>query len=319
MKRSIEEDVMLLNDAFDYFLDEKEAMNLSEATLRSYEDSFIKFCNFYGYDDEATTDAITQQDIFKWINTMKHDGLAISSINHYLRDIRAFFYWCMDSDRQYIQQFKISTLSKQEEPPKLFTDGELELLLDKPRVKDGFSEWRSWAIVNWVLGAGSRASTICNVKICDVDFKKKEIVYAHTKNKKSQTVPLSSSLATVLKEYIRMWHGKSTPEQYLFCNIGLEQLTTNALRQAFTKYCADRGVSRHNIHGLRHNFAKGWIKNNGDMFKLQQILGHATLEMTRRYVRLFSEDIKEDYDKFNPLDVIKRKQKRTHNVRRYEY
>ncbi len=54
------------------------------------------------------------------------------------------------------------------------------------------------------------------------------------------------------------------------------------------------------------------------MFTLQKILGHSTLAMTRRYVKLFSEDIKEDYDKFSPLDTNRRNAKRTQTIKKNE-
>lgn len=319
VKRNEEEMLVLLDDAFENFIDEKDALNKSPATLKSYEESYIRFCNFFGLDEDTKAEEINQQMLYKFSNTLKHDGLSVSSINHYLRDLRAFFYWCMDADRQYIQSFKVVLLAKQEEPPKLFTEAELELLLEKPRNSDkSFTTWRTWAIVNWVLGTGNRASTICNVKIGDIDFKRKEIELSHTKNKKAQIIPLSPSLHTVLKEYIKNFRYNAREDDYLFSNIGDEKLTTNALRQSFTKYCNDRDVEHTSIHGLRHNFAKGWIMNNGNEFKLQKILGHSTLEMTRRYVRLFGEDLKEDFEKFNVLDNMKRKQRRTHFVRRNE-
>jgi integrase/recombinase XerD len=223
----------------------------------------------------------------------------------------------MDPARGYIAPaFKIEMIKGQEEPLKLFTDEELELLLEKPRAKDSFTDWRTWAIVNWVIGTGNRAATICQVQIGDIDFKYKEITLQHTKNKKAQTIPLSPALETVIKEYIRIWRKESSAEDYLFPSVADEKLTTNALAHSFGRYCNDRGVERTNIHGLRHNFAKGWVRNNGNMFALQQILGHSSLDMTRRYVKLFGEDIKEDFEKFNPLDNIKRAGKRTHNVKR---
>ena len=152
------------------------------------------------------------------------------------------------------------------------------------------------------------------LKVEDVDFKAKDISLRHTKNKKAQTIPLSSSLETVLRGYIKSFRSESKPDSWLFCNVGDEQMTTNALRLSFGRYCESRGVSKTSIHGLRHNFAKLWIRNNGNQFTLQKILGHSTLEMTRHYVKLFSEDVKEDYDRYSPLDTIKRNAKRTHKV-----
>lgn len=317
IKRSSGADDIILLDAFEDFIIEKEAHNLSDATIKNYRQSFDFFVKFAGYTDKTTTEEVNQQAIFQWINTLKLNGTKPSSINHYLRDVRAFLYWCMDSDRKYIDPpFKVKQIEGQEEQIKLFSDEELEALLEKPRKKDGFGEWRTWAICNWVLGTGNRAATICDVKIEDVNFSKKEIALRHTKNKKAQIIPLSSSLETVIKEYIRIWRKEAPLDGWLFPNVGEEKLSTNALRLSFGRYCENRGVEKSNIHGLRHNFAKGWVRNNGNMFSLQKILGHSTLDMTRRYVKMFSEDIKEDYDSFSPLDTIKRGYKRTKSVKR---
>lgn len=317
IKKSTGYDLIPVSQAFEEFLQEKEAKNLSEATLRNYKQSYNLFMEFNELDEDTTTDGLAQSMIYKWINSQKLDGVKPTSINHYLRDLRTFFYWCMDADRRYINPpFKIQMIEAQEEQLKLFTDEELELLLEKPRKNDTFVDWRMWCIVNWVLGTGNRAATICDVKISDINFAHKEITLAHTKNKKAQTIPLSSSLETVVKEYIRMWRKDAPVGAYLFCNIGEDKLTTNALRHSFSRYCDSRGVEKTNIHGLRHNFAKGWVRNNGNMFALQKILGHSSLDMTRKYVKMFSEDIKEDFDKFSPLDSIKRSTKRTQNVKR---
>ena len=317
IKMSAGADLVYITQAFEEYMMEKAARNLSPATMKNYEDTFRLFMEFNEFVRESTTDEISQQHIFKWINTLKLDGVKPSSINHYLRDVRAFLYWCMNEDREYITPaFKIRMVEGQEEQLKLFTDEEIELLLEKPRKSDSYADWRTWAIVNWVLATGNRAATICDVKIGDINFSKKEIMLGHTKNKKAQILPLSSSLEVVIKEFIRVWRRDANLNEYLFCNVGEEQLTTNGLKQSFRKYCKDRGVQKTNIHGLRHNFAKGWVRSNGNMFALQKILGHSSLDMTRKYVKMFSEDIKEDFDKFNPLDNIKRSSKRTQTVKR---
>ena len=47
-----------------------------------------------------------------------------------------------------------------------------------------------------------------------------------------------------------------------------------------------------------------YIKNGGDSFSLQEILGHTTLEMTRRYVSLASRDVAEQHKKFSPMEAL---------------
>lgn len=320
IQKAIIEESITLGVALEEFVIEKEAHNLSPKTIKNYLQSVNYFIQFHDFNNDTPLDEINPSHFFKWINTMKLEGVKPTSINHYLRDCRSFFYWCMDADRKYMEAFKIKQIEGQEEQLKMFPDEELLLLLEKPeRSNNKFTDWRTWVICNWVLATGNRAATIVDVKISDIDFKRKEISLAHTKNKKAQIIPLSSSLETVLKEYIKMWRRGAEADGYLFPNVGEEKLTTNALQNSFSKYCKARGCSHTNIHGLRHNFAKLWIKNNGDMFKLQKILGHSTLDMTRKYVKLFSEDIKEDFDKFSPLDSIKRKQKRTQAVKRSNY
>ena len=107
-------------------------------------------------------------------------------------------------------------------------------------------------------------------------------------------------------------------DAWLFPNIGGEQLTGSGLRCAFKRYCLSRGVKQHNVHGLRHTFSLYYIRNNGNQFKLQKILGHSTMEMTRRYVNLAAADITSDYDRFSPLANAKRKTCRARAIHRAE-
>ena len=57
-------------------------------------------------------------------------------------------------------------------------------------------------------------------------------------------------------------------------------------------------------HTLRHTFAVMYIRNGGDSFSLQEMLGHSTLEMTRRYVHLASRDVAEQHKKFSPMEFL---------------
>lgn len=293
--------------AFDEFIEEKE-LTVVEKTIANYRQSFGYFVDFNDLGADTTLEEIKSPMFYGWIRTMQLEGISVGSINHYLRDVSAFFNWCYEVKGYLDEKITIEKVKGQEEPPKAFSKEDIDALRVKPNRGDSFRTWRTWAIINWVYGTGNRARTVCEVKISDVDFKGETITLRHTKNKKAQNIPLSPSLATVLKEYMR--NAEITGE-WLFPNIADEQLTTSALRQSFQKYCSDRGVEQTNIHGLRHSFAINWIANGGNQYILQNILGHSTVAMTSRYVRLSVEETKKNFEQFNPLDVDNKRMRRT--------
>lgn len=322
MKRAIQKnttaDTIGLLEAFEEFIEEKEAQNKSAKTIHNYRQTFEAFCKYNGYDRDTSINCITRKGFLEWVNDMAEDKRPVT-VNHYLRDVRVFLYWCMDDDHRYIEKsFKVKEMRMQEEKPKSFSDEDMERLMEKPNLKADFPEWRTYAIVCWMMDNGSRTETVCNARMKDVDFKRKMITYAHTKNRKAQIVGMSDALSTVLKEYIRIWRHDAEAEDWLFPNIGGGQLTGSGLRCAFKSYCLNRGVKQHNVHGLRHTFSLYYIRNNGNQFKLQKILGHSTMEMTRRYVNLASDDITSDYDRFSPLANAKRKASRARVIHRAE-
>ncbi len=68
------------------------------------------------------------------------------------------------------------------------------------------------------------------------------------------------------------------------------------------RYNRSRGVTTTGVHRYRNTYATNYVKNKGDIFRLQHLLGHSKIETTRRYVTLDIEDLKMDYDKLNILD-----------------
>jgi integrase/recombinase XerD len=58
---------------------------------------------------------------------------------------------------------------------------------------------------------------------------------------------------------------------------------------------------------LRHTFARALLSNGGDVFSLQRILGHspASLDVTRRYVELLDEDLREVHRRASPTDLLR--------------
>ncbi len=288
---------------FDDFIEQAEA-RLSPKSVRIYRQSYDRLIQWHG--GELAIEELNEKLFYRFINDLKKEMIKPASINCYLRGWRTFVNWLYNNS--YIDKpIKVRMIEAQEEEFKCYTIEELQKLMVKPRPKDSYVEWRTWAIVNWCLSTGNRAATIRNVQMQDIDFKRREIRIRHTKNKKVQVpIPMGRELQYVLKEFIKKFRSNAAPTDYLFCDVGGEQLNESALTSSVSRYNRARGVKNTSIHSFRHTFARQWLLNTGDVFRLQKILGHSTLEMTRRYTNLLGEDLKEDFESYNPLDNLKK-------------
>ncbi len=319
-----------LDDAFDEFIAEKVYQNKAEKTIKNYKQTYRYFKEYHELDETFLAKEVDKEMVYDFVNEKAGEVSSEASVNHYLRDIRTFLYWCMDDTREYITPFKIKERKIQELQPKTIPAEEIVKLLEKPQHKGDadFVEWRSYAIIAWILATGNRARTVSEIRIGDIDFAAKEITLKQTKSKKALSIPFSSQNRATIKEYMRLYRNGAKATDYLFCNQGGEKLTYNAMRLAHTRYCEKRNVPDRSLdeeekkklsyyrslHALRHTFAKNFYKRNKDVFKLQEILGHSSIAITKRYVKLVIDDLKEDYDSYSMLDNIKQKGSRRRTI-----
>jgi len=106
-----------------------------------------------------------------------------------------------------------------------------------------------------------------------------------------------------LKEYLQIRKGKL--DDYLFCNQYGGQMQKDSITTMLYRYNHARGVRKTSIHLFRHTFAKNWILNKGDAFRLKAILGHSTMAMVNVYVGMWGKDLHKDFDDFNPLEKMR--------------
>lgn len=296
-----EENQITFDRLFDEFIVYQKSKNLRQHTIKHYENTVNS--SFYKYIDcKMEVKNITSKTIEGYINFLKSRGnIGDVTINTYLRDIRAILYYAMKEG--YLAEYKIKQIKADKEIIETYTDEELLVLLKKPDVKKcNFIEFRNWTISNILIGTGMRIQTLVNIKIKDIDLNNDLIYYSHTKNRKNQVVPISSTLKSVLIDYLK--YRKGEEEDYLITNIYGEQLKTNLLSQNMCKYHRSRGITKTGLHRYRHTFAKKWILNNGDIFRLQKILGHSSMDIVREYVEMFTEDLQRDFNTFNPLESL---------------
>ena len=293
-----------IREAYNLFISMSEGKNLAPATLRDYETKLAPFVDAFG---DVPTEEFSKTIANDYVRILKKRDIKDTSVQSYFRPLIVFGHFMMDNG--YSEPFKIVLPKAQEAVKASYSDAELKALLKKPDLKTcTFAELRTWALINFLVGTGCRIETALNVRIGDIDFNGGYIQFRKTKNKRAQLIPLSSTLAVCLKEYLRFRHGEG--DDYLICNSFGEQPTVSGMQTAVKRYNKRRGVEQSGLHKFRHGFARTWIVNGGDCLKLQKVLGHRSLSMTERYVSLFADDLKTDYDDYVFLgDQVRQRQR----------
>ena len=262
--------------AFTAFMRHCRLKNLSPYSYLYYEKN-IKF--FLETESQIKyVDQINQEVIDEFVGKLMDRGNRVTAINARLRALFVFLHYCFD--QEYLAEFPLSKIKEDESYKEPYTEAELQKLLKQPE-SNSWVQWRDWAIINLLVATGIRASTVVNIKICDVDFEHNIIHLRKLKNRKQQFVPMSTSLKEALTLYLKVWDWDN--DSFLFPGCNNRQLQAHTLELEIRRYNIARGVTKTSTHLFRHTFAKNYILAGGGMMQLQAILEHSTLDMTRKY------------------------------------
>ncbi len=273
-------------------------------TKNSIFKDFSKFCN-----TEATkTNELNEKLVNNYILWLMERGNKNTTINSKLTNFKPFVHWCIE--KEYCKEFKIKSVKAGQVIKSTYSISDLEKILEKPDIKKcGFAEYRNWVLCNYFLATGNRLNSVVNIKIGDIDFDNNLVKLTETKNKKEQVIPITIQLSNILKEYLTYRKGES--KDYLFVNVDGLPLKRTSCQQALIHYTKKQhGINVSSIHAFRRTFATMYIQNGGNLFALQQLLGHSKLETTRKYVNLALKDLQDNYEQYNPLDVLINKNKK---------
>jgi len=291
---------LALSETFDDYINKCRVRNLSESTISMYSMHFEMFKRFLN-EPNFMTKELTPVIVDRFILYLRQRGCNDMTVLSYLRDIRAFLYYCMEEE--LIPRFKIKMPKAQKRIKETYTDEELRILLKKPEMKKiDFTEYKIWVFSNYLLATGNRISSVLDLKVGSLDFANGVIQVDKTKNRKAQIIPMAQSLMDILREYLIYRRGEA--DDYLFCNVYGGKGEIRTYQNLLYKYNRAKGVEKTSAHLYRHTFAKKWILNGGDIFRLQKMLGHSDLTIVREYVNMFGKDLSKDFELFNPLDNL---------------
>lgn len=288
-------------EGFEEYIIDMKSRNLRQGTIKHYQE-FIQQI-YKRIPQDTLISSFGADTVPAFIVALKDsENLNDVSIGTYSRDLKTLLRFFMD--KEYIPHFKIKLPKADKQPIETYTDTELKKLLKKSDVKKcSFTEYRTWVIVNFLLSTGVRRNSLVNIKIKDLDFDNHVVYVNTTKNRKPLILPLNEDILKILQEYLVF--RKGIEDDYLFCNIYSNQLTSSACYTAMWDYCHNRGIRQTGMHRFRHTFAKKWVLLGGSVVTLQQILGHSSLAITENYIHMLTSDLQREVERINVLNSLK--------------
>jgi len=281
---------------FEQFIRERQYLaNVSTGTLEVY-----RRCQKWLPCEDPTV-----ADLKASVMRMREKGLKEAGVNTVLRCFNAYLHWCSGSDRRCGAGCTHARIQQLKEPRTVlatFAEQQVRLLIAwRPRPKARYQR-RLHLLALFLLDTGCRITEALSVRVSDINLDDL-LVTLDGKGRKQRVVPFSFELRKALVRYNRDY--KRPSNSLLFANRGETMWNRrNALRD-MKLLCRKLGFVApvRTLHAFRHTFAVNYLRRGGSVFHLQKVLGHSSLEMTRRYANLATGDLQAVHEGVSLLAV----------------
>ena len=229
------------------------------------------------------------------------------TVNGYMRALQAFWSWLKRED--LIDANPFTKLKIPRAPQKvipIFTDEQLRRLFAAidTRTPVGF---RNYTIILTLLDTGIRCSELTSLRVGDVNLESR-LLKVWGKGGKERLVPIGAKVQKALWKYLARYRPEPATARYdeVFLTRDGRPLTKDRVEAIVESYGKRAGIAglRLSPHTFRHTMAVTFLRNGGDVFSLQRILGHSQLEVLRGYVNLAQSDISRVHRRNSPADNL---------------
>ncbi|MGB7554470.1 MAG: site-specific integrase [Candidatus Korobacteraceae bacterium] len=267
---------------FSQFSRERQYLsNVSPATLEWYKHSF----------KWLPSESPTQDDLKDAVLRMREKGLKATGCNSAIRAINAYLKWSGST-------LKIPQLKEPQLILPTFATVQVSRLVSwKPK---GFYQRRLHLLMLVLLDTGCRITEALTLHVSEIDFENL-LVTLDGKGHKQRVVPFSFELRKAMFRYCHEYN--RTADSLLFANRTQTRLGRRNVLRDVKLQCKRLGFTppARTLHAFRHTFAIHYLRKGGSVFHLQKVLGHSTLEMTRRYANLLTEDLQAVHERISLL------------------
>lgn len=261
----------------------------SRKTLLHYEDHLGRcFMTFMKRKHVSTLDGVTPAVLREYLQAEAATGIAPSTLASRYQAGATFFKWA--EDQEYVQFSPFRKVRRPKVPQAAvigFDKNEARRLTDESARGGGWIGLRDQAIVVFLFDTGARANELLSLTAGDVDFARKRALL-HGKGSKDRFVPLGPKNLAALRAYLKV------RPQNAVANLWLTQRRTvmaeGALWMMLTNLGKYAKVDNVHAHRFRHTYASKWYTRHRDIMALRNLLGHAKVETTQRYLRSLGLD-----------------------------
>jgi site-specific recombinase XerD len=252
-----------------------------------------------------------QREVRRWeerTDVRDDKPLSAHSVQVYARTIKAFWSWLVAEgviETNVMLRLKLPKVPRKVMPT--FSREELGRMLSLPdrNTAPGF---RDYVIVLVLLDTGIRLSELVTLEVGRIDFGQ-SCFLVEGEGGKERLVPFGTEVRRALRRYV----GSYRPEpvhwetREVFLTVRGLPLKARGVQSMVTRLGERAGIvgTRCSPHTFRHTFARQYLMCGGDVFSLQRILGHTSLEVVKLYVNLEAGDIAQQHRKFSPVDRLR--------------
>lgn len=244
----------------------------------------------------------------RWGNPQETKPVKSSTVLTYYQHIRTLFNFIVAEGGLTVSPMQ-RIVRPTDRPDDIlpFTSQQVEQLL--AAAKRSRQPRRDEALLWFLFDTGVRVGELSALCFSDLDMSARR-AQVEGKGGKKRPVPFGKTTAKALWAYLNI-DGRNNNEPLFLSERG-DALTDSGIQKILRRLGKEAGiaVTRCSPHTFRHTFAVTFLRNGGNQFTLMQILGHTSLAMTARYVKLASADIEAQHREYSPADSLKKGKKR---------
>jgi site-specific recombinase XerD len=283
------------------FYQSKKIEGVSGFTLTFYKQQlghFLKYCESQLI---SSIEDITPNVIRQFLLWHQETGHNPGGLHATFRTLRVFLLWYEseaepDGWKNPICKVKAPKVSN--EPLSPVEPEDVSALL-KTCEANSFLDYRDKALIMFLLDTGARAREVLGVNIQDTNPVSGEIFIHHGKGGKSRSVFIGKASRKSMRAYLKH---RIDDHPALWITEEGERLEYGGLRAVLCRRSKQAGIQTPCLHSFRRAFAINMLRAGVDVFSLQKLMGHADLQVLRRYLAQTTDDIAQAHRIGSPVD-----------------